>query len=233
MSERTEWPTAERIADLRAQGVVAYSKVSTAAVGAVIVMVVGWSEAAQIMLVLQDVVALLSGTTGASLMTEQFLILRTALRRVAESATVIVCSAALATIVWRFLQTRGLLYFGALSPSLTRLSHLPSPGAVISRILASFILIVIFSSLWIVFVPRIVRAVLTPLASVPVTATMDSNSRFEWIIQWCLQNAGQFGMKVCIVMVLVALATFLGAKFTFLLRHRMTRAAVLHDRGAR
>lgn len=215
MTERTEWPTADHISELRSQGQVSYSQRSAACVLLLALAITALSAPA----LLEEFKSFFDPALSAG----GFAAVSARLRHVALVWIVVPLAISVTVvIVWGFLQTRFLFRLGLVSIDFSRL--MPKGVGGVSSIvyrLSAVIASVLFASLGAFFALKVVGAQIFKILHEFSSAS----------VQEALSTLPQLLPIVILVGAVGAVVFLLYGKLRFSMRHRMTRAQVLAERN--
>lgn len=214
MLEKTEWPNEAKLKALRDEGVVALSPFSCRCVWTLTFLCTLWGLRGQLASVRDQVrnaftLGMWAPADGAALAI-----------KVARLVGIPLGAALLVTVVWALFQTKFFFRFGLLGMNFQRLSriHFPNPASAVSRILGALIELAVFLAFGVLCARLCWTGVLYLL----------NNDRL-YVISWFPGVLQAALVPIAILLGIFALLGWLGSKFVFLMRHRMSKAEL--ERG--
>ncbi len=215
MSDKTEWPTSDRIAELRTQGIVSYSNRSSACLVIAVLAIAGLA-APSLTTLFGDLLAFGAEAQSAVSIVEKFR--ATALTWIVAPAA----GVAAVIIVWGLLQTRFLFHLGLISLDFSRLfpkTSLELPS-VVER-LAFLIASVLVSFVGAFFLLKILGIQIFRIL----------HSAGDRAVLEALSTPVQLLPVVILIGIVGAVVFLLYEKLRFGMNNRMTRKEVLAERN--
>jgi len=216
VSDRTEFPTESRLAELRSRGEVPWSRLSTLAVRSVVLLLILGGGGSSLG-------ALIAELSAAGAADDPAAVVRLALREGGMLVLIPTAALLVTSLVWLLFQTRFLFLPARLSPSLSRLAPFRSAALRVSlhrRISAALLLVLALGA-----------ALAAAWLAIPPAATLLNTDR----VAFAGAAGSVLGTALPVLLgvgMFLALFGFFLARFLFRWRHRMSRAEVLREERA-
>lgn len=214
--DRTEWPTAERLESLRAQGIVPVSRYAVRAGGLLVVLGTTYAIRDRVVRLFERAFTGTSSTTlaeasatGAQIISDLLFVM-----------LVPIIALTIISVVLVLLQTKFLFVFSRISFDLSRLNRLRPPdlGAMISRVLLNLSFIAIF------FVLFAGAGYLTLRLILPLVG-----QDLGYFARWPGTVAGSAVPLIVGALMITGFTAWIRSRFSFMLKHRMSREEVLRE----